>query len=117
VSDAANWLASRAAAAPPALRARISAAMRAAESRVDVGDAVRVSPSLPNLLAEAGLERLRYSLRHPQEADAALDLLAADALLTYACEAAAELGEEALARLQTELSPARFAALLDAPVE
>lgn len=41
----------------------------------------------------------------------ALDLLAADALLTWACEAAAEAGEDAFASFRTTYGEARLARL------
>jgi hypothetical protein len=110
VSDAVQWLAARLPAPPVALADRIVAAVRATEAAYRAPGASR---TLPTLLGDAGVDLLRSTLRHSGD-DVALDLLAADALLTYACEAAAELGDEALARLHEELSPARFAALLEA---
>jgi hypothetical protein len=110
VTDALRWLSGREPPPSAILRERIEEAVRLA-----LATAAADTP-LPKLLATAGLERLRLSLSHAEERDAAFDLLAADALLTYACEAAAELGDDALARLQEDLSPDRFAALLEPPV-
>lgn len=65
------------------------------------------------LLAEASLVCLRAVLSAvPPKRAAALDLLAADALLTYACEAAAEEGATALEALARDYGPAKLAALL-----
>lgn len=112
MSETLRWLSSRVPAPPSALQARIETAVRTAEARFRDGTAAE--PSLPALLAEAGLDQLRRMLADCAD-DAALELLAADALLTYACEAAAELGDDALEGLQAQLAPDRFAALLDAP--
>ena len=71
---------------------------------------------LPWRLAAGALRALQAVVARPSERDTALTLLAADALLTYACEAAAESSPEALARLTTELSVRRFSDLIpDAP--
>ncbi|MEX0907263.1 MAG: hypothetical protein WD054_02950, partial [Gemmatimonadota bacterium] len=50
--------------------------------------------TLPHVLGEAALACLRAVVPHCDDRAAALDLLAADALLTYACEVAA--GDAAL---------------------
>ena len=50
-----------------------------------------------------------HSLASDGGRDVAIDLLAADALLTHACEAAAEAGPEALERLLDAVSPASLA--------
>ena len=63
-------------------------------------------------LAEAGVARLRTVLEAPGEREAALDLLCADALLTYAMEAAAEAGPEALDAIARGFDPERLAQLL-----
>ena len=75
------WLQTREPAAPDGLRARMIDALRAAE-----GD------SLPELLAHAAALRLESALALGDAREAAFDLLAADGLLTYACEAAASAG-------------------------
>lgn len=109
--------------APPALARRVEEAL----ARAAPDD---VSPErLPELLAEAGLDRLRAALElsraaaderllgeeRPPARAAALDLLAADALLTYACEAAADLGPEALEALAARYGAVRMAALIEGP--
>ena len=80
-----EWLASRAPVPPPALRARLDAALgtvlhhdagEAAECCLAAGERV-----LSSVLYGGGCDATR---------DSALDLLTADALVTYAFEAAAE---------------------------
>jgi hypothetical protein len=65
-------------------------------------------PSIPDTLAEAAFQCLRDAARGGAQRSAAHELLAADALLTYACEAAAEEGTEVLLRLTQTLEFARF---------
>ena len=67
---------------------------------------------LPEQLAGAGLSALRTVVAGPAGRASASTLLAADALLTYACEAAAVEGSAALKRLTDGLGLERFAALL-----
>lgn len=50
--------------------------------------------SVPEVLAAAAAQEIERVLELPQERDAAVRLLAADASLTWAFEAAAELGED-----------------------
>lgn len=64
-------------------------------------------------LAGGGLAALRRVAARPSSRAEALNLLAADALLTHACEAAAGAGEAELARVLDRLSVARLAAVLD----
>ena len=64
------------------------------------------------VLAAAALNRLEAALRSGESRDGALDLLAADALITYACEAAAEAGPAALATLVQEFGLHRLADML-----
>jgi hypothetical protein len=66
-------------------------------------EAVQGSAAGPELLANAALDRLRLVLASAGDRSAAFDLLAADALLTQACEAAAEKGPEALREFAQEL--------------
>ncbi len=87
-----RWLEPRLADVPPPL----ADAVRAVVGRV----ARAVEPDeIPDLLADAALLELDQVLGAPQSRAGALRLLAADASLTYAFEAAAELGDgaEALA--------------------
>lgn len=71
------------------------------------------SAAIADHLADAGIAALARVARSAPERSIAPELLAADALLTYACEAAAEAGPEALDRLTDRLDLAHFAALLE----
>lgn len=85
-----DWLDNRRPAAPPALRARIDRA---------VASATPQSP-LPNYLAALGRQLLAGVASHPAGGrELALDLLAADAFVTYAFEAQAEADVAGLAGL------------------
>lgn len=101
-----HWLDARQPAPPPSLRAAIDAALRASAPG---------APDAPvhDRLAEAGLEALGRVARKPSERSTAAELLAADALLTYACEAAAEAGPDAVDALTGRLDAERFAGLLE----
>lgn len=77
-----EWLDSRTPSAPPALRARVQAAL--AEHLDDDAGAA------PERCVDAAVVLLRDLVRRESTRDAALDLLAADALATYALEAAAD---------------------------
>lgn len=63
-------------------------------------------------LGDAALECLRDALRSTTREVAALDLLAADGLLTYAWEAAGQSGADSLDRFAAAYSPDRLAAIL-----
>jgi hypothetical protein len=79
----AQWLALRQPAPPPALRARIDAAL-GSDLHADADD-------LSETLLAAGERLVRALLEvDATSRDSALDLLAADALVTYAFEAASE---------------------------
>jgi hypothetical protein len=83
-----RWLAGRRPAAPPALADRLGRAVREAPRERLAAAATRAEA-----LAALGQSLLaRVVERDPQQPDLALDLLAADALVTYAVEAAAEEG-------------------------
>jgi hypothetical protein len=82
---AGDWLARHAANAPPALRARVQ----------EYAAAAPAGP-MPGTLAAAGRQALDRVLGHPGDRSVALDLLAADALITLALLAQAELAPEAL---------------------
>ena len=99
--NAQAWLDAQTEAAPQGLRE----CMRAAVAREPDG-------SIQDVLARAALTSLRNSLSAKNEKASALHLLAADALLTHACAAAAEAGKDALAKFAAEWSPARFQSLL-----
>jgi hypothetical protein len=70
--------------------------------------------TVPAALADAARACLRDALAAGDERAAALHLLAADALITYACEAAADEGGERLDDLVNAASPGRLAELVDA---
>ena len=98
----AEWLDARTPVPPPALRARIDAAL---------GDDLR---SQPNDVAETCLAAaeglVRALLRDDATSrDSALELLAADALVTYAFEAASEQPSGLMRRASSAM--ARMAAL------
>ncbi len=92
MSDSDAWLAERLARAPEPLRARLHVALR------DTLPAAR-SP-LPDQL-RAVAESLMNEARHgPPTRDTALTLLAADALVTLACEYVADHEAERLGELR-----------------
>jgi hypothetical protein len=83
----AQWLRSRTPPAPEALRARVEAALGSSASS-DVGAA-------PELFLSAAVTLLEPLLaRDDAGRESALDLLAADALVTYAFEAASTDGDQ-----------------------
>lgn len=89
-----TWLGTRRPAPPPALRAQIERA-------------VTDSPApLPDHLADVGRALLDRVASRPQGGrELALDLLAADAFITYAFEAQAEKDVGAVARLAEGVMP------------
>ena len=91
-----SWLAARRPAAPPTL---VEPMTRWLED----------SPtSLPEHLAQAGRTLLDHVLARPQGGrELALDLLAADALVTYAFEAQAEVDVGALVHLAERIAGGR----------
>lgn len=105
VASRAAWLAGRTPAPPDALAARIHDALAAAQDDDAAVDAAR--PAAWLAAAEAVLARvLADGATGTRSRDAALDLLAADALVTYAFEAAADaparlpaVARDAIARL------------------
>lgn len=105
MSDAARaWLAGRMPAPPAPLRERLEDALARADDAAGV----------PAVLAEAALARLHDALALGDDRAAAFELLAADALLTYAFEAAAELGVDTVEALAEAYGPARLATLIAA---
>lgn len=100
--SAADWLADRVPAPPPALAERVAAQLGDAPL-VDVPDAVTRCVAA----AEATVGRLLDADETTRAS--ALDLLAADALATYAFELASERPEELPARTREAMT--RFAAL------
>jgi hypothetical protein len=105
LTDLVRWLDDRRPPAPPSLR-------RAMQDAVDQGDPGVGSVS--ERLAASALDALGRVVVRPSTRARALELLAADALLTYACEAAAEPDAEpdSMERLMGALDLQRFADLL-----
>ena len=102
MSDTAQaWLAAWRAAAPPSLAAVVDEAVTA--SGDDTGDTVAA-------LSAAAVLCLRDALRIGDDRAAALHLLAADALITAACETVAGT-ERALEELATRFSAERLGTL------
>jgi hypothetical protein len=97
------WLAERRPPPPPALA-------RALERAVAVPPGEAAITAEAQLAAAAGAA-LRLTLALGAARPAAYQLLAADALLTYAIELAAEQGVDALMALLDELTPAALAEL------
>jgi hypothetical protein len=87
-----NWLDRHTSQAPAALRARVR------QYALDGSDT-----SLPHRLAAAGQTALVRVLAHPGDRSAALDLLAADALITLALLAQAQTGPERLEEFATSV--------------
>jgi hypothetical protein len=88
----ADWLDQRTSEAPPALRARVR------EYALQASGA-----SLPYILAAAGQTALEQVLSHSGDRSAALDLLAADALITLALLAQAETNPARLDEFATSV--------------
>ena len=99
------WLDARRPAPPPRLRARIDAALGRALEK-DATDAATACLSAGEQLARELL------IENATSRDSALDLLAADALVTYAFEAASQRPGELAGRSRAAM--ARIAALADA---
>ena len=106
MTGARRWLDSRTPAPPAELRAAVEAGL---DVGADAGGAARSAPpSSPpvELLTGAAVARLTAALERPGRVrESAFDLLAADALATYACEAALDADDPgpALARLGRRL--------------
>jgi hypothetical protein len=107
MADLLGWLDARRPEPPPSLRAALHQAVR--EGDPGTGTVAR-------RLAAAALRALGQVVGLPSTRAHALRLLAADALFTYACEAALEAGAgddpEAIDRLLSDLDPRRFGDLL-----
>jgi hypothetical protein len=87
-----DWLDAHTRQAPAALRARV---------RQYAGEVS--GPTLPQALAAAGEAALDRVLSHPGDRSAALDLLAADALITLALLAQAQTEPERLEELASSV--------------
>jgi hypothetical protein len=88
----ADWLDQHTSQAPTALRARVRQYAL-----------VATGASLPHILATAGQTALDQVLSHPGDRSAALDLLAADALITLALLAQAETNPDRLDEFATSV--------------
>ena len=88
----ADWLDQHTSQAPTALRARV-------RQYALLG----AGASLPHVLASAGQTALDQVLSHPGDRSAALDLLAADALITLALLAQAETKPDRLDEFATSV--------------
>ena len=99
--DAARWLDAREEPPPASVR-------RVVDAWVSETDP---STALHDRFAAAALRALEAVIRGPSDRASASTLLAADALLTYACEAAAEVGLDVLDTLTASLDFDRFSEL------
>ncbi|HVM43301.1 MAG TPA: hypothetical protein VMT77_07335 [Gemmatimonadales bacterium] len=98
-ADFAAWLRSREPAPPPDLAAKLAECLAAAPD-----DLLR-GASRAEAAGRLGLARLRTAVaRRDVSEEAAMDLLAADALVTYAFEAAAEEGADLTALVRRLLA-------------
>lgn len=102
---AAEWLRRHAPDAPASLVARMDRAVQ---------EAARAHPRLEaaDALGQAALSCLREALEQCDERAAALPLLAADALITAACEHAAERGPDHVLALARRFAPAALEPLV-----
>ena len=89
----ADWLDQHTGQAPAALRARVR----------EHAESARMNASLPGALADAGRHALARVLDHPGDRSVALDLLAADALVTLALLAQAQTSPERLGDFATSV--------------
>jgi len=99
ITGAIEWLDARKPPAPEDLLHRLRRALqRHGDPQAD----------LTHILADTGIALLQNALRVGSDRSAAFDLLGADALLTYAFEAAAEQGVDAVIALAQEYGLERF---------
>ena len=101
MSEAERWLAAHVEHAPEQLRATMLNAVRETSAA-----------TVAQHLAQAGMICLRKALRDPAKRPSALELLAADALFTHACQAAAHDGAESVVQFAQTWSALRFEELL-----
>lgn len=107
MSTPGEWLSAPRPVPPEPLREAVLGVL----DRLDTGKG-----TLPERFARTGMSALAELVAVPAGREGAAELLAVDALLTYACEAAAEEGDEALEAVLALLSPAAFEALVDGEV-
>lgn len=114
MSRAQAWLAPRLADVPASLAHRMTAALDDVASNTDPADR---AASIPVVLGEAALNCLRAAMPRCDDREAALHLLAADALITSACEAAADAdgSSESLRELSRVFATTSLAAELETP--
>jgi hypothetical protein len=86
-----DWLEQHTGRAPAALRARVR----------EHAPALHDITAVPAALAEAGRKALERAVAHPGDRSVALDLLAADALITLALLAQAQVAPEGLGEFAT----------------
>ena len=91
------WFAEHSAGAPAPLRERAARYLAARDDAADPAER----------LADAAVDALAAVLSHPGDRSAALDLLAADALVTLALKARASEQPDQLARFAAELRSRR----------
>ncbi|MGH7554379.1 MAG: hypothetical protein ACREMQ_15345 [Longimicrobiales bacterium] len=101
--DARQWLGRREPSPPPRLLERMREALNACEP---------LPRDLSAQLGEAAVFCLRSALERPEQRASALDLLAADALLTYGCEAATLESPDAVERFAESYGAARLGSVL-----
>lgn len=99
------WLDERRPVAPAQLLARVRRALP------DDGAASDTYPDIQTSLGDAAVSSLARALEGGSAREAGLDLLAADALLTYGCEAAAEQGVSAVIEFAKRYGATRLATL------
>jgi hypothetical protein len=102
MSEAAVWLTARITDAPDALRDRMLAALSEVSGAEEIHEH----------LGQASALCLERAMAEQARRESAMDLLAADALLTHACEAAAEAGSDVLAAFAGAWDATRFERLL-----
>lgn len=118
MTDLNRWLDARRPPPPPSLRRALEAALARWRPEVPLahGSPDSAGGAVAERLAAAGLAALGHVAARPSTRGAAIDLLAADALITYACEAAVEAEADghdgAVERLSEMLAPARFDQLI-----
>lgn len=108
MSGSYRWLDDRRPPMPPELRRAVVEAMGTVSREAAEG-----ARGPAERLAEAGLAVLAEVAHSSPERSTALELLSADALLTFACEAAADAGPDALSLIVADLDYSRFQALLE----
>jgi hypothetical protein len=98
-----NWLEARQPPPPFELYRRVRRAVEWSDAE---------GASVPDMLARVALQSMQRAMRSGTDRGAANDLLAADALLTYACEAAAEQGVGPFEEFIQQLDFPAFEAIL-----